>query len=289
MKRALIVGINKYQDPADNLRGCVNDAINMRNTLLKFGFKKDDIRLVLDERATFDGIISRLDWLLKNTKKGDAILFHYSGHGAQIRDRDGDELADHLDEILCPHDMDWDRPLSDDILKTKFQMLPKGANMYLVFDCCHSGTLVRNSSVEGQGYNKPRRLIPPADIAARSDERELPVHKVGFKNQSLKWWQRFCPCLRKFQSREMPQQRHVMMSGCRDDQTSADAHIGGDYNGAFTWNLINEINRTPKHPIEDIFRRTVKQVKHHGFSQVPQWSCPKWLGRYQFVHEPREK
>ena len=36
------------------------------------------------------------------------ILFHFSGHGSQIRDRDGDELKDHLDEIICPHDMDWD-------------------------------------------------------------------------------------------------------------------------------------------------------------------------------------
>ena len=36
----------------------------------------------------------------------------------KIRDRDGDELKDQLDEILCPHDMDWDGTfITDDDLK----------------------------------------------------------------------------------------------------------------------------------------------------------------------------
>ena len=33
----------------------------------------------------------------------------------------------------------------------------------------------------------------------------------------------------------------VLVTGCRDTQTSADAHIGGSYNGALTYNLVAAI------------------------------------------------
>jgi len=43
-KRALLVGINKYQVPGADLRGCVNDAEELSEALTKFyGFKKSDI------------------------------------------------------------------------------------------------------------------------------------------------------------------------------------------------------------------------------------------------------
>jgi len=40
-------------------------------------------------------------WLVKGASAGDKLFFHYSGHGGQQRDRDGDE-ADDFDEILLP-------------------------------------------------------------------------------------------------------------------------------------------------------------------------------------------
>jgi hypothetical protein len=63
----------------------------------------------------------------KDAKAGDKLLFHFSGHGSQIRDRDGDELKDQLDEIICPHDMDWNGTyIVDDDLKAVFSKLPAG-------------------------------------------------------------------------------------------------------------------------------------------------------------------
>lgn len=107
--KALIVGVNKYKLPGSDLQGCVNDATNIRDILLKYyGFSISSIRVLTDDRATKKAIMDRLNWLVKDAKAGDKLLFHFSGHGSQIRDRDGDELKDHLDEIICPHDMDWD-------------------------------------------------------------------------------------------------------------------------------------------------------------------------------------
>ena len=107
--KALLVGINKYKIPGADLNGCVNDVANMRDILLKFfGFTTKEIRVLVDERATKKNIMERLKWLVSGAKAGDRLLLHYSGHGSQVVDRDGDELKDRMDEIICPHDMDWD-------------------------------------------------------------------------------------------------------------------------------------------------------------------------------------
>ncbi len=144
-KKALLVGINKYRIPGADLNGCVNDVTNVRDILLKyFGFTVKDIRVIVDERATKKNIISRLHWLVDNAKEGDCLLFHYSGHGSQIVDRDGDELKDRMDEILCPHDMDWDGNfISDDDLSKIFKNIAKGIRLEILLDCCHSGTGTR--------------------------------------------------------------------------------------------------------------------------------------------------
>ena len=100
--KALLVGVNKYKLPGSDLQGCVNDITNIRDVLLKyFGFSVKNIRVLADGRATKKAIFDRLNWLVKDAKPGDRLLFHFSGHGSQIRDRDGDELKDGLDEIIC--------------------------------------------------------------------------------------------------------------------------------------------------------------------------------------------
>ena len=105
-KKALLVGLNKYHPSLKaDLRGCVNDVEHMRDILVNmFGFDPENIRVVIDDRATFEGILERLYWLLEGSRRDDELVFHYSGHGSQVRDRNGDELNDGLDEILCPTD-----------------------------------------------------------------------------------------------------------------------------------------------------------------------------------------
>jgi len=94
-QRALLVGINDYRGISD-LRGCLNDVTNLRNILKTYvGFSNRDIGVLVEDRATKDNILYRLKWMVKKAKPGDFLVFHFSGHGSQIRDRDGDELRDH--------------------------------------------------------------------------------------------------------------------------------------------------------------------------------------------------
>jgi len=260
MNRALLVGINKYKLPGADLKGCVNDVTNVRDVLLKYyGFAVKEIRVVTDDRATKANILKNLEWLLKNAKPEDRLLFHYSGHGSQVRDRDGDELKDRLDEILCPHDMDWEGTyITDDDLRTLFTPLPKGVNLEVLLDSCHSGTGTREAqAIAGLPPElafQPRFLAPPIDIALQAED-DLPLHPIARSANPL---------------------NHVLFTGCRDTQTSADAYIKGTFNGAFTYYFCKHI-RDAEGGITraDLLTRVRASLKFNGFSQVPQLECPR--------------
>ena len=277
-QRALLVGINKYKMANSNLSGCVNDVTNVRDSLIKFfGFKIEDIRVLTDERATKKAIMERLNWLVKGVQAGDRMLFHFSGHGSQVRDRDGDELKDKMDEILCPHDMDWDGTyIVDDELRKIFSGLSKGCALEVLLDSCHSGTGTRELlALEKQPPEfsfKPRFLPPPADILCRVDD-DLPIqHLFGnLITESL----RPAPGAQRSANTPIPECLSLF-SGCADNQTSADALIGGKYNGAFTYYFCKHL-RDVKGKISrnDLLKRVRASLKHEDFDQVPQLEASK--------------
>ncbi len=128
-KKALLIGINRYKIPGADLRGCVNDVKGIRSVLTKyFGFTGKDISILTDYAATTKAMRDAIARLVKGARKGDILLFHYSGHGSNVPDRNGDE-ADHRDEILCPTDLDWKDPLLDDWLRATFDKLPAGVSL----------------------------------------------------------------------------------------------------------------------------------------------------------------
>jgi hypothetical protein len=44
----------------------------------------------------------------------------------------------------------------------------------------------------------------------------------------------------------------TMFSGCRDDQTSADAHIEGEHTGAMTWAFLEMMKADPSPTYADV-------------------------------------
>lgn len=64
-----------------------------------------------------------------------------------------------------------------------------------------------------------------------------------------------------------------MISGCRDDQTSADAYIKGSFNGALTYHLAQVIKSARgKLTYRDLHAKALNRIKNAGFSQTPQLS-----------------
>src|SRR5262245_39211298 len=171
-KKALLIGINRYKIPGAYLRGCVNDLKNIQSVLTTyFGFANKDIAVLTDYAATTKAIKNEITKLVSGAKKGDVILLHYSGHGANVPDTNGDE-ADHRDEILCPTDLDWKKPLTDDWLRTTFNKLKPGVRFTVIMDCCHSGTNTR-AVLPPDAPSIPRYLPNPWDLMAEESGRAL--------------------------------------------------------------------------------------------------------------------
>ena len=263
---ALLIGINLYKK-FQNLRGCVNDSKSMRKILMNYlGFEPENIRVLIDNRATKENIMIRLNWLVKASKPGDYLILHFAGHGAQIRDRDGDELLDQLDEIICPYDMDWDGTyITDDEISCIFKELKKEVLLEVFLDCCHSGAGTREiPAAAGNGDQREicyRYLEPPFDIACRSDIfPELPMRGFGHKS-------------------ELAKLNHVLWSACRDDQSAADAYIGERFHGVFTYSICNHFEATGGMTSRiGLLRRIRASIRHGGFSQIPQLVAPEDLG-----------
>jgi hypothetical protein len=261
-KKALLVGINRYKIPGADLRGCVNDVKNVRAALTSYyGFSSRDITTLTDFAATTKAMRDAITKLVKGAKRGDVLLFHYSGHGANVPDKNGDE-ADRRDEILCPTDLDWKDPLLDDWLRSTFDKLPAGVNLTVIMDCCHSGTNTR-AILPPDAPVVPRYLPNPWDLMATESGRKL----RGKVRGSLR---RSAPA-RRTKDVVAVNVPEVLVTGCRDTQTSADAEIGGTFNGALTYNLAATITAARgKLTYRALHDGTVKRLKRGGFSQVPQ-------------------
>ena len=63
----------------------------------------------------------------------------------------------------------------------------------------------------------------------------------------------------------------ILITGCRDDQTSADAYIGGDYHGALTYHLVAALNsKRAKLTYRELHTDALDRIRQGLFTQVPQ-------------------
>ncbi len=262
-KRALLIGINRYQIPGADLRGCVNDVNDLRDALVEFhGFRKKDITVLTDGAATKKAMQKGIQALVRGAKKGDAALLHYSGHGSNVPDDNGDE-ADGRDEILCPTDLDWDDPLRDDWLRTTLDGLRPGVSFTAIMDCCHSGTNTR-AILPPDAPVKQRYLPSPWGLKAVESGRR-PPKKVS---SELRRSDRIVRKTRDIVQADLPE---VLITGCRDTQTSADAFINGRYNGALTYALVDAIRGSKgRLTYRDLHDRASAVLRKKKFEQVPQ-------------------
>jgi hypothetical protein len=262
-KTAVLIGINKYKIPGADLRGCVNDVINIKDVLTKlYGFKPADISSLTDFAATKKAMQDAIAKAVRGAKKGDVVLIHFSGHGANVPDDNGDE-ADNRDEILCPTNLDWKDPLRDDWLRKTFDSVKDGVNLTVIMDCCHSGSNTR-AIVAPDAPIMSRYLPNPWDMMAEESGRALRGKvRVGMHGASR--------AARQKKDVVKVDIEEVLITGCRDTQTSADARIGGSFNGALTYSMAETIRAAKgKLSYADLHKGTLAKLKAGGFEQVPQ-------------------
>lgn len=163
---ALLVAVTAYPNlpPKASLVGPNNDAVLVRDFLTANAAARfDSANLTVladgvdaDGSPTRDSIRAALNGITEKVKSGDYVYLHFSGHGTQQPAMDPSIEVDGLDECFLPADTGmWkDRSqgipnaLIDKELRDHLQAIrDKGAFIWAVFDCCHSGTMTRAAGV----------------------------------------------------------------------------------------------------------------------------------------------
>jgi hypothetical protein len=293
--KAAIFGVNEYKT-VPSLNGCVNDVENMRSLLTSvFGFDPKNVRPFTDSKVTKAEVQRQMKWLFRDVGAGDRVVFHLSGHGSSIADKDGDE-QDGEDEIFCLYDMDFDDPgsyLVDDELRDWTMTLPSGVHLTLILDTCHSGTGTRLLVGPGSdGIRKPVRVddvatlkrtvssfganargLEMAAAALNPDHPEVVRVRYVEPPQSVKDEIALARTKARSKARGFVKAplNHVLLAACRDDQTAADATINGRPSGAFTYYLCEAIRSGgPGIGRQALIDQVSKSLLAGHFSQVAQ-------------------
>ena len=253
MKKALLIGINYYSSPSVRLNGCIDDVNNIRSVLIDaYDYDLANIVTLRDDelrsqyQPTRDNIINNLRQLVSQTSQLEEIWIHYSGHGSQIQDQNDDEKSG-MDSFLVPSDYEQRGFIIDDELLNIVKNIKCRA--ILAFDSCHSGTICD--------------LPWSFEYKNASGFSIIKNNNVVIQNPNI-----------------------YMFSGCKDNQTSADAYSNEsqDYMGAFTNALINAL-RMNRHNVNCmlLYRDICNYLKTNGFEQLPIFSSSNSYPNYKFV------
>lgn len=250
-KRALCVGINDYPGLDMDLAGCVNDARDWHALLEGRGYR---VQCLLDEQATRARVVEHLAALVGGAGDGDSLVFTFSGHGSWLPDDDRDE-PDARDEMMCTYDVMEDQYLLDDDLYGIFQTKAPGARLYVIADCCHSGSVVRYADVPAVPDAAPikARFLPPYVFARGNRLFEHAVDRAVNTPAPTKL-----------------QYPALLFSGCQDTEFSYDTSFGGRPNGAFTRTAIDALQDPAIATPQALYQAVRRRLPSQALPQTPQ-------------------
>jgi hypothetical protein len=217
---ALTTGLNSV-DPAHyggwsgDLIACEADAQDMAQIAQSKGF---EVKTLLTRQVTRKSLVEAVTKAAGALKSGDIFMLSYSGHGGQLPDRNSDE-PDGQDETWCLYDGEF----VDDELYSLLGKLERGVRILVFSDSCHSGTVTReaffrtagklvglNETPSGTRY----RFMPP-EVALRTYRQNKSYYDPILENSELK------------EARDTVKASVILISGCQDNQLSADGSFNG--------------------------------------------------------------
>jgi len=278
-----LIGIN-YFGQKGQLRGCVNDVKNMSAYLNQsFRYAREDMVILTDDQQTpmsqptKANILRAMHWLVKDAQPNDSLFFHYSGHGGQTPDTDGDE-DDGYDEVIYPVDFRVAGFIVDDEMhRIMVKPLQAGVRLTAIFDSCHSGSALDLPYIYStQGLLKQPDLVKEAgqgllgvvSAYARGDISSIVSTAVGFAKKVANG---DSAREKTIQTRTSPADV-VMWSGSKDEQTSSDANIDGQATGAMSWAFITALKKNPQQSYVQLLNN-IRDELASKYTQKPQLSC----------------
>ncbi|RKP29398.1 hypothetical protein METBISCDRAFT_18769 [Metschnikowia bicuspidata] len=283
-KKALLIGIN-YFGTQNSLRGCINDIKNMSQFLNQhYGYPYNEMVMLTDDQQdparvpTRQNIINAMQWLVRDARPNDSYFFHISSHGGLVPDQNGDE-EDGFDSCIYPVDFESVGPIIDDEMHDiMVKPLPPGCKLTALFDCCHSGTALDLPFVYStKGVVKEPNLWKDTGTGAfkafvdyEQGDLSGAISAVSgiFKKVTNSGKVDRDAIIRS----KMSPADVLSLSGCKDDQKSADATEAGKNTGAMSWAFINVLSQNPNQSYMSLLNN-MRQLLSTKYSQKPQLSA----------------
>jgi len=257
---SLHIGLNgvnpgHYSGWDGSLTACEFDARDMQAIAREQGFRS---QLLLTRKATYANVTKVIRGAAKVLTRGDILFLSYSGHGGQVKDLNGDEKEDRLDETWVL----YDREMIDDELYALWSEFEKGVRILMLSDSCHSGTVARQ---RWYGRMSERGALgEPAGDGLRM--KSIPAHvQARTYRKHRRFYERI--------QRSLPRGDRVpigasvlLLAGCQENQLSAD----GDRNGLFT-DVLRQVwsNGT--------FRGSYRSFHRAIARRMPPWQTPNFF------------
>ena len=221
-----------YIGTNNELYGCINDVNCIKERISNQGF--NNINVITDLTQTKPTKLNILKEFtnLLTNSQSGDLLFFLYSGHGSYTLDKNKDEQDGYDELIVSSDL---QSILDDDLKTIIQKhLKKDVTLFAMFDSCFSGSVLdlRYKYMDSLNY----------DNYTENDKDEITIGNV------------------------------YMISGCTDEQTSADSVFDNKPNGAMTWALLESLKQKPNVSWRELVKNMRDKLKTSNYDQLPQFS-----------------
>ena len=182
----------------------------------RYGYDPRNIVMLNEKSSNRDfwptkrNILTAANWLVSNVQYGDSLVFMFSGHGGQKRDRSGREFDGKCETILPLDHRQAGQIVDTELFNYLVRPLPSGSRLHMICDSCHSGTILDLNYM----HTPPKHWNGPR--AGRWEQ----INNFGIAGEAF------------------------LISGCRDDQCSVTTRklSGGETTtGAMLYSFVQAV------------------------------------------------
>lgn len=258
-RRALVIGLGQQEDKAWGKINGDKDVLYVDKILKDAKFNAGNIRKLVNKQATKKAIVNAFKSLIAQSRRGDIIYVHYSGHGQQMKDVHNDE-KDGLDECWIPYDAyrkpckkdRGEKHLTDDevnyYLNAIRNKIGDVGKMLVVIDACHSGDATRGSDDKVvRGVEDIFEAIKSFIWGEPSEKGKEKVVNPKAKENKERW---------------------ITISACRSDQVNIE--MKNPVVGKLTYALYKKVKEASKDTNDEFFRK-IRMFVNSNTGSRPQY------------------
>ena len=226
-----------YIGTSNELYGCINDVNSIKERITTKGFTNINTLTDLTIQKPTKDNILLEFKNLLINSQAGDLLLFLYSGHGSYTLDKNNDEKDSYDELIVASDL---KGIIDDELKIIIQQnLKQDVTLFAMFDSCFSGSVLdlRYQYIDSLNYNN----------YTENDKDTITIGNV------------------------------FMISGCTDEQTSADSVFNNKANGAMTWSLLESLKQNPNVSWRELIKNMRDLLKTSQYDQIPQFSSGSFV------------